>query len=355
MGDTKSETPSNNQDNGFDAAIEDVFAGIPDDQFGGEAAIEETPETKPERKDGAQKTAKDGEGSGAKPENIDDGDDSPAIDDLVDDESEDDGSEVLRDDPEWAAATEALLMSGLTAQEIAELPSETVLKMGKARIKPPTDDAGGEEGEGKPDAAGGAKAVMDADAAETPPGAVDAESLKKIAVDALASSKNFDESEVTDIAGVISAVVDAAFKGFKPDPDKQVANQDVENLKRTVDSQANHIAEMKADRYMETIGEQWPELDGIEGKIAAKKKVFELVGKGMRFNSVEDAIDAAALMLWGSKRQGEIRQHQKKVSRARKAGSLSTSRSARKDDTVPGDPWDAAADAAFNKVVHGKG
>lgn len=338
-----SSTPENTNDNptetpqdsptAFDKGVEEVFDDIPDDQFEDDqlealTASDETGGDNPES--GADGSA---------------GDETPQ----ANAGPEGDNDATPEGDPEseaWEKASTALMAMGMTADELAEMPVEMVLKMGNARIKEETpadetDHAGAEaenkDGQVKDD--------------QMPATEFDQEAVTADILSSLTDDGHFDADESASISKAIGVGL-SKMRGIKQ-ADGKVSDA-VTQLQMQIDSQNNYIAEMVAEREIGPLSEIYPELKEEGGKEALYEQAVKMHNAGMKFDDMGELMRSAAVVKWGATRNAEITKHSNKVRKLKNSGTPSTGKTLSNDDTVPQDSFEAGFNKAYDDVVNKK-
>ncbi|MHA7813257.1 MAG: hypothetical protein ACX94C_07705 [Phycisphaerales bacterium] len=332
MSDTPNETPENTTDTpvdtpdttdgdvlaAIDAAAEEVFADVPEDGVEGEPQADDDAAEQPDGDEGA-----------------------PDISEPADD------AEQADDGPSWDEVTETLIGIGMTAEDIRDLTPEAAAKIAARHIKPAEDstDAEGADKDGDTDDAGEGEAEQVAETVE-----FDAEALAKVASESLIANKNFSEDEAADISGAITAVVTEAMKARMPAPeatgDTKQLTEKIGQLEQHIAQQRDYIAEQRANAHIDKLSDLYDGIKESGGRDKVMAKTVELVKKGIKFRSVEEAVDTAALQLFGASEKETIAKHKAKVNRHKKNGSPGTGKPVA-DDTVPSDPFEAAFNEAY--------
>jgi hypothetical protein len=332
--DTTPETPTNEVETTTDAAVEsndtpeiDPVDAVMDEILDGDTDFEDEEPVAPK----ADKKGKEAEAKS---------------DDAKDGETKD-GEDST--DADWAAATSALISMGMSADEIAAMPKDLVLKMG-ARLAADagqssagSDDPEAEaESEDSADKQPKAKPEAKKPAVEADAESVDLDSIGEEIVASLIEDGGFDETESKAISGAVTKAIGkiqgSLGSGFDADR--------FANIERTVQAMEAIQTRRMIDDESSRLADIYPEIDAEGGREKLEAKAGELYQQGVKFKDVGELVRAAALTLWGANRTAEIKEATKKVNKLKANGTTSSGKPVSQDDG-PKDAFDAAFDEAY--------
>jgi len=218
-------------------------------------------------------------------------------------------------------------MTAAQAKRLLAADPEMVRQFGADALEA---DRATEQPEGETTPEGDAKGdePEDGDEGQDAP-AFDRETLTKQVAEAL--GETFDKDEAAAISRAIGLVLGAkgSIKGGSEAPDlsalveKAIGDKlgKIDALEQAAKRADAVASDMYARRVAATMADTHPELKTEDGYRKMYAKAESMVARGIRFGSMEELLESAALAAFGATRKAEIDHHKERINRARGNGA----------------------------------